>query len=70
MSYAAMVNKAGNIVQPTTANVQSAMNDFIETVHRGLHYWLSRFLYCVCACVRVCVCACVRVCMIVYVGDA
>ncbi len=48
MSYAAMVNKAGNIVQPTAANVQSAMNDFIETVHRGLHYWLSRFLYCVC----------------------
>lgn len=47
MSYAAMVNKAGNIVQPTAANVQSAMNDFIETVHQGLHYCLSRFLYCV-----------------------
>jgi hypothetical protein len=37
MSFAAMLNKAGNVVQPTYANVQAAMTDFIDYVHQGLH---------------------------------
>jgi hypothetical protein len=36
MTYAAMVNKAGNVVLPSYTTVQSAMDDFIQTVHDGV----------------------------------
>ncbi len=35
MTYAAMKNRAGNIVMPSTASVQSAMDDFTSAVEAG-----------------------------------
>lgn len=35
MTYAAMKNRAGNIVMPSTSSVQSAMDDFTSAVEAG-----------------------------------